>query len=96
MPKPVCVKCSLEMRVAENGVALVEMSIGLVHAVWLADLWCCADCGAGVIAGRGESPVARGMSASLNWLCDHEGIRIVTAYATARERDTDNAPAEGN
>jgi hypothetical protein len=56
MPRPVCVKCEVEYRVAKNEV-LVEERYGFAqYRLWFADLWRCPKCGHKLIVGFGRTP----------------------------------------
>lgn len=73
MPKPVCVKCQRFFRVKKSGFYFTEgMPIGTVivppgkdypelwkpYKVWAGDLWECLGCGAEILSGFGQNPIA--------------------------------------
>ena len=71
MPKPACPKCQRFFRPKTNGYSMMEgMPLnnappGKVdpdnwkpYKLWVADLWECPDCGAEVVVGYGQQPVA--------------------------------------
>jgi len=57
MPRPVCVKCEVELRPEENGVVVAEMfqQNKEVAKLWYADLFKCPICGIEVIYGFGNA-----------------------------------------
>jgi hypothetical protein len=54
--KPICVKCSIQMRTESNGVNVIEMaeSVEGPCQVWKADLHKCPECGYEVVSGYAE------------------------------------------
>lgn len=72
MPKPACVPCNRFMRPFKNGVYVLEnMPIKAdappgnrapeawaPYKLWMADQWHCPDCGAQILTGWGERPIA--------------------------------------
>jgi len=61
MPRMVCVKCQIKLKIKRNGVHVVE-TFGVdsdePYKLWRADLWECPDCGAQVVSGFGASNYA--------------------------------------
>ena len=60
MPRPVCVKCSKEMRVAHNGVSVILMALSppIPFEIWRGDEWQCPRCGASFVARYGQRSIA--------------------------------------
>ena len=72
--KPICAKCKVFFRPETNGVAFEEGApkSGAPHCngkpanpddwgpykLWMGDLWKCRGCGAEIIVGTGQKPVA--------------------------------------
>lgn len=59
MPKSVCVKCEVELKIARSGVKVLEMfqHNTSIYKVWDADLWECPHCGLGVVLGFAQYPL---------------------------------------
>ena len=51
-PKPVCVECHKEMRVAHTGVYVILMAYDPPepYEIWAGDQWQCSKCGAAFVA----------------------------------------------
>jgi hypothetical protein len=65
MPPPACVKCRRFFHVRKNSVDVMEgMPTSNAHTewtdykLWEADLWECEGCGAQIIVGYGQVPIA--------------------------------------
>lgn len=64
MPLMACLPCRTFFKIKKNGVPIVEgMPIGREGAwtdykLWMGDLYGCESCGAEVIAGFGQQPIA--------------------------------------
>jgi hypothetical protein len=63
MKPVVCVGCRLFFKVKKNGIAVEEgMPRGdgtwTAYKLWQGDLWECAGCGAQIIRGFGQAPIA--------------------------------------
>lgn len=70
--KPVCVPCQRFYRPKTNGLSFIEgmptgngVQPGLrdpenwkPYKLWMGDLWACPDCGAEIVVGAGQRPVA--------------------------------------
>jgi len=59
MPKMVCVKCEVELKVEHSGTKVVELfqRNTMPYKVWSADKWKCPKCGIEIIAGWGARPL---------------------------------------
>lgn len=72
MPKPVCVPCGRFMRPKKNGVRWMEGKPLVDRAppgregagcwddykLWMGDAWHCLGCGAEIVVGHGQQPLA--------------------------------------
>ena len=58
--RPICAKCRVFFRCKENEVIIEEGGSGPddPYRVWMADLFECPRCGAEVVSGFGQAPVA--------------------------------------
>ncbi len=57
--RPVCVKCSCEMRPEQNGFGVLDFrENGEPYELWAADKWKCPKCGIEVVGGFGNGPVS--------------------------------------
>lgn len=83
--KALCVKCETEFKIERNGVVVAEMfqENTKVYRLWFADLWKCPVCGAEIINGYGQEPIAEHFQADLP-LMIHEyrerGTRVVISW----------------
>ena len=59
MKRPICVKCNLEFRSEESGVAVVELYLKdqKVYKLWAADLYKCPKCGTKIVSGFSNKPM---------------------------------------
>lgn len=58
MPRPVCVKCRVQLKPEENGVDCIERNeSGEPYKIWNADLYKCPICGIEVLTGFGRAPI---------------------------------------
>lgn len=74
MPRPICVKCEIEMRPKKNGVTVEEFTEeGLSYKLWMGDLWECPICQASVIVGFGARSLAE------HWHTDYATARAAEA-----------------
>lgn len=94
-----CVACEVELRVKQNGVALVELTTTGADAIHEADLWHCPVCGYEVIAGVGEQPTYAHWDGNvIDEVKRREscGQRVVRCWLNEREKQAflDNATAE--
>jgi len=60
MPKLVCCKCEIELKIDKSGVAVIETfnSPAKPYKIWNADRWVCPECGAKIVAGFSANPIA--------------------------------------
>jgi len=56
MPRPVCVKCQIQMRCEKNGVGLLELATpNRPYKIWSSDLFRCPVCGFEVLTGYSDN-----------------------------------------
>jgi len=56
MLPPICVPCRLQMTITKNNYLVHDAEAGGFQSTyWLGDQWTCAQCGASVVAGFGQS-----------------------------------------
>lgn len=81
--KPVCAKCSKDMFPKKNGVGVLDFADYGPYQVWDADLWGCRECGAEIVIGFGQSPIARhddgvagvgSLAWESNWYMEHSRL----------------------
>ena len=60
MPKLVCVKCEVGLKIEKNGVIVKEMfqNNTRIYKLWETDKWKCPVCGAEIISGFAQYPFA--------------------------------------
>jgi len=60
MPKMICCKCQVELKIEKNGVSVVEMfsKPSRPYKIWSADSWKCPKCSNEIIAGFGMQPIS--------------------------------------
>ena len=56
--RPVCVKCSCELRPEKNGVGVLDMADIGEYELFDADLWKCPKCGIEIVGGFGRNPIS--------------------------------------
>lgn len=81
MPRPVCVSCNQEYRVASNDAVAEEVADFGSYRLWLVDLWRCPCCGHEILSGFGNKPYAE------HWQKDYEAKRADCRERTIRFGD---------
>ena len=60
MPRMICVRCEVALKIQRNGVALIEMFADppRPYKIWMADQWQCPKCLIEMVSGAGQGPIA--------------------------------------
>lgn len=82
MPKMVCVKCQVELRIEKNGVIVAErfQNNTKIYKLWDADLWKCPLCRIEIIGGFAQQNFAEHYKDNCEALVEQfkaKGVRVI-------------------
>jgi len=69
--RPVCAKCSCELRPEKNGVGVLDMAEFGPYELYDADLWRCPKCGMEVVGGFGYNSISRHSDPDFQNMIEH-------------------------
>ena len=64
MRAPICVKCEIEFRMQQSGIAAELMAADMSYQLWSGDVWECPSCHFKIVSGFGHSPIAEHFQAN--------------------------------
>ena len=88
--RPVCVKCSIELRPKTNGVTVADyfMEDAKIYKLWEADLYQCPKCSLQIVVGFGQNAYAEHHTDNCDekvWKTLQAGIPVIRNFEKAEE-----------
>ncbi len=83
MPKAICVKCQVYLKIESNDIRAVETFMSdfrKPYAVYHADLWQCPSCGFKIVLGFGQKPELEHFESNFKAHFDLIKERIIYAH----------------